>query len=122
MISAVCIFFFLVGQIQAGVYIPFEKPGQCPVTRGITPCVCIPENSECRFDSNCPGAMKCCDFGCGCNKRCVPPVPSPLQCYYNGQYYPIGAHFPSVDGCNTCYCNDDGTVMCTLKACGYGYK
>lgn len=41
------------------------------------------------------------------------------QCSYGGKEYPIGASFPSQDGCNTCSC-DMGGVACTEKACGTG--
>jgi hypothetical protein len=39
------------------------------------------------------------------------------QCSYGGKAYPIGASFPSQDGCNVCSCEAMG-VACTTKACG----
>jgi hypothetical protein len=38
-------------------------------------------------------------------------------CDYNGEHYNPGDGFPSSDGCNSCGCQDDGSVVCTLKAC-----
>ena len=38
-------------------------------------------------------------------------------CDYNGKHYNPGDGFPSTDGCNSCGCQDDGSVVCTLKAC-----
>lgn len=39
-----------------------------------------------------------------------------MQCLYNGSIYNEGESFLSIDGCNSCACND-GEVNCTLKAC-----
>jgi hypothetical protein len=38
-------------------------------------------------------------------------------CTYNGQPHAAGGSFPSVDGCNTCSCQKDGSVICTERAC-----
>jgi hypothetical protein len=38
-------------------------------------------------------------------------------CDYDGKHYNPGDGFPSSDGCNSCGCQDDGSVVCTLKAC-----
>ena len=40
------------------------------------------------------------------------------SCTYEGNVYPAGAAVPSNDGCNTCSCQQDGQVACTLRACG----
>ena len=42
---------------------------------------------------------------------------TPDGCTYGGKFYPVGAGFPSEDGCNTCGCNEGGLVACTLRAC-----
>jgi hypothetical protein len=41
----------------------------------------------------------------------------PAGCTYDGQAYPVGADFPSTDGCNTCSCGPNGSVGCTKRAC-----
>ena len=38
------------------------------------------------------------------------------QCTYNGKTYQQGEGFKSMDGCNSCSCNN-GEVACTLMAC-----
>jgi len=31
--------------------------------------------------------------------------------------YAVGESFPASDGCNTCYCGEDGSIACTEMAC-----
>jgi hypothetical protein len=38
-------------------------------------------------------------------------------CTYNGQEYQIGESVPSVDGCNSCSCDESGQIACTEMAC-----
>ena len=38
-------------------------------------------------------------------------------CEHNGTHYDEGDSFPSGDGCNDCYCGENGEVGCTLMAC-----
>ncbi|EYF03289.1 hypothetical protein [Chondromyces apiculatus] len=38
-------------------------------------------------------------------------------CNYDGETYDAGENFPAGDGCNTCFCDSDGSVGCTLAAC-----
>jgi hypothetical protein len=38
-------------------------------------------------------------------------------CYLNDNKYKLNESFPSADGCNTCTCGLDGTIVCTEKAC-----
>lgn len=38
-------------------------------------------------------------------------------CAYEGQTYAVGESFPSSDGCNTCFCGENGQVGCTKRAC-----
>jgi len=38
-------------------------------------------------------------------------------CMYEGQFYPIGAKFPSIDKCNSCTCETPTVVSCTNMAC-----
>jgi hypothetical protein len=40
-----------------------------------------------------------------------------LQCIYDGRTYDVGQTFPDQDDCNTCSCESDGRVACTLLAC-----
>jgi hypothetical protein len=37
-------------------------------------------------------------------------------CVYEGRTYYPGDSFPSIDGCNSCGC-DDGQIVCTTMAC-----
>lgn len=39
------------------------------------------------------------------------------SCSYGGKSYPSGDSFPSLDGCNQCACQQDGSVACTERAC-----
>ena len=55
---------------------------------------------------------------CNANGECTSADPvCGVTCTYDGQTYPVGASFPSSDGCNTCDCAADGTVACTDMAC-----
>ena len=38
-------------------------------------------------------------------------------CNYNGTPYDAGDSFPADDGCNTCFCGDNGVIGCTKIAC-----
>jgi hypothetical protein len=38
-------------------------------------------------------------------------------CEYGGVHYRPGDSFPSLDACNQCSCQANGTVTCTLRAC-----
>jgi len=42
------------------------------------------------------------------------------DCVYGGQAHKRGEWFPASDGCNSCSCNADGTVLCTEIACADG--
>ena len=42
---------------------------------------------------------------------------APRICNYKGGVYHIGDQFKSDDGCNTCFCGEDGGVGCTEMAC-----
>lgn len=41
----------------------------------------------------------------------------PGTCDYNGQVYRVGEQIPSVNGCNSCACGEDGQVECTTMSC-----
>jgi hypothetical protein len=41
-------------------------------------------------------------------------------CVYDGKTYPYGATFPSVDGCNECYCIGPTSTMCSGIVCDAG--
>lgn len=43
--------------------------------------------------------------------------PQAIACAYNGVRYDIGESFPAEDHCNTCYCDQNGQIACTEKAC-----
>ncbi|HKU40018.1 MAG TPA: hypothetical protein VJR89_17780 [Polyangiales bacterium] len=38
-------------------------------------------------------------------------------CVYAGKPYAEGESFPDADGCNTCFCEANGGVACTLALC-----
>ena len=38
-------------------------------------------------------------------------------CDYNGTGYAAGESWTSDDGCNTCFCGEDGSIGCTKRAC-----
>lgn len=42
---------------------------------------------------------------------------SSQTCSYDGATHEAGERFPSTDGCNTCSCDEQGRVACTLLAC-----
>ena len=50
------------------------------------------------------------------------------HCVYAGKRYREGDSFPDADGCNTCFCEQGGSIACTLalcvdgaaKVCSYG--
>jgi hypothetical protein len=79
---------------------------------GDTCTVCPPGDPDC-FET---AVVKACDaFGV-----CVPAQPDMCgqQCTFAGMTYEPGDSFPAGDGCNTCTCIEDGSVVCTLIACG----
>src|SRR6185437_449795 len=39
-------------------------------------------------------------------------------CSYNGTRHAAGESFPASDGCNTCTCEANGSVVCTTLGCG----
>lgn len=41
----------------------------------------------------------------------------PGTCDYNGKPQPVGAWFPSADGCNKCQCVKEGYVECSMEKC-----
>lgn len=52
--------------------------------------------------------------GCG-NIQFVKPA---VNCEYEGAtYVPGTGSIPATDGCNTCFCDKDGEIACTEKAC-----
>ncbi len=78
---------------------------------------CIDERCtrECTEQSDCSGlaADAVCavsDNGATCNVASVAP------CEEGGRNYALGDQWPCSDGCNTCYCTEDG-VESTLVAC-----
>lgn len=43
-------------------------------------------------------------------------TPSPI-CTLNDQSYQLGQSFLAADGCNTCSCQSDGSIVCTQMSC-----
>jgi len=56
-----------------------------------------------------------CPNGCK-DGECIQPS-APQVCHYNGGVYHIGDRFKDDDGCNTCFCEENGSVSCTEMAC-----
>jgi len=56
-------------------------------------------------------------FGVMGASGCVITLEDDMQCEYGKLVYDKGDTFPSHDGCNTCKCDADGTVACTLMDC-----
>jgi len=48
-----------------------------------------------------------------------PDTDSAVTCSYGGKTYNPGESFNSVDGCNTCDCNNFGRITCTLLYCPF---
>jgi hypothetical protein len=48
---------------------------------------------------------------------CPPSVSTGGACTYDGQSYDAGETFPATDGCNSCFCDESGSVGCTEKGC-----
>ncbi len=44
----------------------------------------------------------------------IPPAPI---CVLNDQSYQLGQSFLAADGCNTCSCQADGSIVCTQMSC-----
>jgi len=40
--------------------------------------------------------------------------------YSDAEIHLAGTTFPDTDGCNTCTCTSDGTILCTTNTCGSG--
>ncbi|MFZ2153546.1 MAG: hypothetical protein WAV41_05875 [Microgenomates group bacterium] len=56
------------------------------------------------------------------NPQSVPTIPAEptavvSYCQTNDKNIPVGESFPAADGCNTCSCTSDLTIVCTQKAC-----
>lgn len=108
--------------------------------------VCVDEgcssDDDCSFGSWCRGAdeyrSECVPFAepgeaCGgegpeaqrCQPAliCVPDDPeygsagTCAACSFDGEPYQVGDTFPAGDGCNTCFCSNEGFVGCTLILC-----
>jgi hypothetical protein len=77
-----------------------------PAGDGCNTCTCEPDGSV--------ACSTACDAG-------PPPIPDGGPgnvCVYEGNTYAVGQTFPAGDGCNTCSCSADDTVLCTTIACG----
>ncbi|MEZ4300067.1 MAG: hypothetical protein R3B70_34285 [Polyangiaceae bacterium] len=48
---------------------------------------------------------------------CGPNVSTGGDCTYDGKDYEAGESFPAGDGCNSCTCEDNGSVACTEIGC-----
>jgi len=79
-----------------------------PANDGCNECWCLGEYA------GCSGLV--CDAGVLSGEA---GVQSDWPCTYDGKSYPMGATFPSTDGCNTCEClwRWYHEVACTLNSC-----
>lgn len=48
---------------------------------------------------------------------CGPTVSTGGDCFYDDKWYDAGDTFPATDGCNTCFCDENGGVGCTEMGC-----
>jgi len=55
-------------------------------------------------------------IACVACTACTTSTVTPSACAYGGRSFPSGTSFPSLDGCNTCSCQN-GAIACTLRAC-----
>ncbi|XP_072031928.1 uncharacterized protein [Amphiura filiformis] len=85
------------------------KPGLCPAVEEGMMGICM---EGCSIDSDCEGTTKCCSNGCG--HACKPPANN--TCTFHGKEYLPGP-VPDPDGCNSCFCTENGGVACTEMAC-----
>lgn len=106
------------------------QPGQVPPAPGCAPPPPPPYHVGDHFPS--PDGCNICTCtpnGIACTAMYCPPPPPPTcggggpgggggggACSYGGAKQPIGATFPSADGCNSCSCTPSG-VVCTERAC-----
>ena len=60
--------------------------------------------------------------GCGGHSRSDETHDADGRCEYDGQSYEPGSSFPAADGCNSCFCDENGggSVSCTLVDCQPG--
>jgi hypothetical protein len=88
-------------------YINSEYDGECMASCGKLICESQPPEDRC-------STMRCSN---GCRDgQCIKPAP-PRVCEYGWEIYQAGDTFKAKDGCNKCYCNQDGSVECTEMAC-----
>ena len=83
-------------------------------TAGCGPALGMP-NYECSDGMTIAGPGDCVeqeDGNCGWEI-----ITCPDGCTYDSQWYVPGESFPAIDMCNTCYCQGDGSISCTEKAC-----
>jgi len=62
------------------------------------------------------GQIVCTTMACETVVNPTESSPSLISCQYNGKTYQSGQTMPSIDGCNTCSC-EEGRIACTTIAC-----
>jgi hypothetical protein len=106
-----------IGVTCAGVGCPPPPPNRCTVCGDGTDLLCRRAVPECP-DGLVPEIVNSCFGACVDRVTCEPQI----TCEYDGVVYRPGDGFPADDGCNECGCQDDGTVVCTLRLCACDYS
>lgn len=86
---------------------------QVPPESAGTACGEASQPSVC--DVTCAADGDCASLGA--DYRCADGACRLADCVYAGKAYSAGQGFPSEDGCNSCGCDEDGTVFCTTRDC-----
>uniref|UniRef100_A0A672FWT5 WAP domain-containing protein n=1 Tax=Salarias fasciatus TaxID=181472 RepID=A0A672FWT5_SALFA len=98
------------------ILVPVEKPGVCPRRTHIDWRYCASySQSRCTCDEECPGKLKCCDFGCG--PTCVEPATGELDPAW---LKPGVCPRPSGFGICIQECNNDFECQADQKCCSNG--
>src|SRR6201999_1085127 len=100
----------------AGLACPPPPPNRCVVCGDGSELLCRRAEPLCP-EGQVPEIINSCYGACVDRHTC-----EVASCAYEGNSYPVGSSFPASDGCNTCNCTADGTVLCTLRLCTCNYE
>ncbi len=103
--------------------VTYNTADSFPAVDGCNTCTCESDGSVSCTELGC--APDCPELGCqfgflpdddgdGCSDGCRE---EPSGCLYNGVNYEIDDSFAAADGCNTCFCDEQG-IGCTEMFCG----